>query len=215
MKKIALGLSLAALSIGSIAYAANHDGPDADGDRTVTRAEAQAHAAEMFAKMDANKDGRLDQADRAAHESSMRDEHFAKLDANKDGSISRQEFDAAHSGGPDAGARMGHQGMGHQGMGHQGKSGAMMGGGGPGGENRGAMMMMMMPMVDTNKDQAVSKDEFAAAHLKHFEMSDTNKDGRLTPEERQAARTKMRAQMRSKMGAKMDGHGMPATPPAN
>ncbi len=202
MKKFALGLSIAALSIGSVAYAANaaqHDGPDADGDRTVTRAEAQAHSAEMFARMDANKDGRLDQADRTAHESAMRDEHFAKLDANKDGSISRQEFDAAHSGGPD--------------MGHEGMGGAMMGGGGGyGGGNRGPMMMQM---ADSNKDQAISKDEFAAAHLKRFDMSDTNKDGRLTPQERRVARTKMHAQMRGKMGGEMREHDMPPPPPAN
>lgn len=189
MKKFILGASLAALSMGGTAYAAHHKGPDADGDRTVTRAEAQTRAAEMFAKMDANKDGRLDQADRAAHQSAMRDEHFTKLDSNKDGSISRQEFDAAHSGGPGGGPGMGHEGM--------------------DGEGRGDGKMMMMQMADTNKDQAVSKDEFTAAHLKHFGMADANKDGKLTPQERRAAHAKMRAQMRGKMG----GHDMPAPPP--
>ena len=208
MKKFTLGLSLAALSIGSVAYAAHHDGPDADGDRTVTRAEAQAHSAEKFTRMDLNKDGRIDQADRTAHASAMRNEHFAKLDTNKDGSISRPEFDVAHSGGPDGGHRMGGHGMGGMGTG-----GAMMGGGGHGKGHQGGMKMPQMS--DTNKDQAISRDEFTAAHLKHFEMSDANKDGQLTPQERRAVRAKMREQMRGKMSGDMSGHDMAPPPPAN
>ncbi len=208
MKKIALGLSLAALSIGGVAYAAHHDGPDADGDRTVTRAEAQTHAAEMFAKMDVNKDGRIDQVDRTAHEIAMRNEHFTKLDTNKDGSISRAEFDAAHSGGHEGGHGKGDQRMGGMGMG-----GAMMGGGGHGKGHRGGMKMKQM--ADTNKDQAISREEFSAAHLKHFEMTDANKDGKITPDERRAARAKMREQMRGKMGGAMGGHDMAPAPPAN
>ena len=203
MKKFALGLSLAALSIGGVAYAAHHDGPDADGDRTVTRAELQTHAAEIFAKMDVNKDGRIDQADRSAHEIALRNEHFTKLDTNKDGSISRAEFDAAHSGGPDGGHGMGGMGMG----------GAMMGGSAHGKGHRGGMKMMQM--ADANNDQAISREEFSAAHLKHFEMSDANKDGKVTPDERRAARAKMREQMRGKMGGAMGGHDMAPAPPAN
>ena len=199
MKKLALGLSLAALSIGGVAYAAHHDGPDADGDRTVTRAEAQTHAAEMFAEMDVNKDGRIDQSDRTAHEIAMRNEHFTKLDTNKDGSISRAEFDAAHSGG--------------HGLGGKGMGGAMMGGSAHGKGHRGGMKMMQM--ADANNDQAISREEFSAAHLKHFEMSDANKDGKVTPEERRAARAKMREQMRGKMGGDMRGHDMAPAPPAN
>ena len=199
MKKLALGLSLAALSIGGVAYAAHHDGPDADGDRTVTRAEAQTHAAEMFAEMDVNKDGRIDQSDRTAHEIAMRNEHFTKLDTNKDGSISRAEFDAAHSGG--------------HGLGGKGMGGAMMGGGSHGKGHSGGMKMMQM--ADADNDKAISREEFIAAHLKHFEMSDANKDGKVTPEERRAARAKMREQMRGKMGGDMRGHDMAPAPPAN
>lgn len=212
MKKFALGLSLAALSIGGVAYAAHHDGPDADGDRTVTRAELQTHAAEMFAKMDVNKDGRIDQADRSAHEIAMRNEHFTKLDTNKDGSISRAEFDAAHSGGPDHGPGGG-KSMGEHRMGGMGMGGAMMGGSAHGKGHRGGMKMMQM--ADTNKDQAINREEFSAAHLKHFEMSDANKDGKVTPDERRAARAKMREQMRGKMGGAMGGHDMAPAPPAN
>ena len=203
MKKFTLGLSLAALSIGSVAYASHHEGPDADGNRTVTRAEAQAHSAEKFTRMDLNKDGRIDQTDRTAHASAMRNEHFAKLDTNKDGSISRPEFDVAHSDGPDGGHSMGGMGTG----------GAMMGGGGHGKGRRGGMKMPQM--ADTNKDQAISRDEFTAAYLKQFETSDANKDGQLTSQERLAARAKMREQMRCKMGGDMSGHDMAPPPPAN
>ena len=205
MKKFALGLSLAALSIGGVAYAAHHDGPD--GDRTVTRAELQTHAAEMFAKMDVNKDSRIDQADRSAHEIALRNEHFTKLDTNKDGSISRAEFDAAHSGGPDHGPGGGKS------LGGMGMGGAMMGRSAHGKGHRGGMKMMQM--ADTNKDQAINREEFSAAHLKHFEMSDANKDGKVTPDERRAARAKMREQMRGKMGGAMGGHDMAPAPPAN
>ena len=205
MNKVTLGISITALTLAGPAYASHHQGhgADADHNRTITRAEAQTHAGEMFAKMDANTDGKLDAADRAAHETTMRAEHFAKLDTNKDGSISRQEFDVAHSGGADRGHGMG---------GDHGVKRGMMGHGGGHGGMGGAMMMMQM--ADTNKDQAVSRDEFEAAHLQHFTMADTNKDGSVTREERQAAKAKMRAHMQG-MGNKMSGHDMAPPPPAN
>ncbi len=74
-----------------------------------------------------------------------------------------------------------------------------------GGGKRG---MMMLRMADTNKDGAITRDEFLAAHGKHFDMTDTNKDGRISPEERKAQAAKMR-EMHGKRGA-----GRTA-PPAN
>lgn len=181
--------SLAAASLGGAAYAAHHDrhGPDADGDRIVTRAEAQAHADQMFARMDSNTDGKLDAADRATHQA----QKFAAADTNKDGALSPQEFAAGarHGPGPD-GAGPDDAGSGGRMVGHgAGRHSGGMGGG-----------MMMMQMADANQDQTVSKDEFVAAHLKHFDMGDTNKDARLTREERQAAHARMR------------GHAMPPPP---
>ena len=63
MKKTLIGLSLVALAASGVAIAQPMGGPGRDpmGDKTVTRAEAQTRAAEMFVKMDANKDGKLDQ----------------------------------------------------------------------------------------------------------------------------------------------------------
>ena len=58
------------------------------------------------------------------------------------------------------------------------------------------MMMHMMAMSDANKDGAVSKDEFLAAHDAHFNQVDANKDGQLSAQERRAARTAMMQRMR-------------------
>ncbi len=191
MKKITLGLSLVALSIAGVAYADHHDS-DADGNRSVARAQAQAHAAAMFARMDVNKDGKLDAADRATQEA----EKFARIDTNKDGTLSRDEFGAGRNHGAGAnGAERPDR------MAHRGGNGA----------KRGSMMLLRM--ADTNQDQSVTSAEFTAAHLKRFETSDANKDGTLTREERQAAKAKMREHMRSQKGDRMGRHDM--APPAS
>ena len=211
MNKTILTASLVALGLAGAAYAAEiPGGADPLGDKVLTKAEFQAKGAQMFDMMDANKDGKLDQADRAAHEGQM----FTQADTNKDGVISKDEFDAAHQRGPEG--QPGAAG----GMARGGQGGKHMGGR-PGGEHR--MGMMMLQMADTNKDGAVSRDEFLAAHTKHFDAMDTNHDGKLTKEERKAAHDKMRA-MGGKRGGKMGDHKMgdhqmgdmpPPPPPAN
>ena len=87
MKKIVLAASIAALTIGTGAYAKHH----MEGD--VTLSEAQAKSAEMFDKMDVNNDGMINAADRAARQA----ERFDRMDGNGDGVISRDEFDARHA----------------------------------------------------------------------------------------------------------------------
>jgi Ca2+-binding EF-hand superfamily protein len=184
MKKTdwAIGLAVvSSLAVCGVAYAAHHEkGP-------TTRAEAQTHAAEMFAKLDGNKDGKLDPADRGAHMGTM----FDKLDTDKDGKISREEFAAHHAG----------SGM-KDGAGHGDKSHRMGMGGGHG--RGGKMVHAMAAMADTNKDGAVSQAEFSAAALGHFDKADTDKNGTLTPEERRAAHQQMREHMRGMH--KGDGH---------
>lgn len=202
MKKLTLGLSLAALAMAGAAGAAQTRQTMRDGDwnKTVTRAEAQAKAGEMFDKMDLNHDGKLDAADRQAHQ----DMKFSHLDTNKDGAISREEFDAAHKRpGMDgdhkgAGPMAGHEGMGDG----QGKH--RMGGRHPG------MGMMMLHKADANKDGAVSKAEFTAQAMKHFDMADADKDGKVTPAERKAAHEMMKQRMGEHMKHRM---GNPDTPP--
>lgn len=185
------GLSGAAIAQGPAAR------PDPMGDKTVTKSEAQARAGEMFVKMDANKDGKLDQTDRAAHKAQMQGQMFDKLDANKDGSISRAEFSAAREQRQAGAAGEGRKGRRGMHGGHGGKAGGMM-----------------LKMADANKDDAVSRDEFLAAHSKMFDAADANKDGQLTAAERQAHHAKMREHMGKRGKGAHAGHGdMP--PPAN
>lgn len=187
MKKLTIGLSMAALAFAGTAYAAPGRG-DADSNGTLSRAEAQNHATQMFARMDVNKDGKLDAADREAQRNAM----FDRVDANKDGQISREEFSAnrrparpegAAAGqrpeGADGKHRMGHGGKGRGGRGHDGHAG-------------------MTRNADANGDNAVNQAEFTAAALQRFDSTDANKDGQVTKEERQAARTAMREQKRSR-----------------
>lgn len=229
MKKLVLGISLAAMAIAGSAYAAQDATPrpraDADGNGTVTRAEAQAQATQMFTRMDMNKDGKLDQADRQAHMTAMRSAMFDKIDTNKDGQISRAEFDAHHPmrgpgmpGAEGPGHDMGRMG-GERGMGGHGMGGEHAMGGAEGGPGRG--MMQMARMADANKDNAISQAEFMAAATQRFDRSDANKDGQVTQQERNAARAAMRGGMRGHKGHGrggmnhdgMMGHDAPPPPP--
>ena len=199
IKRAMLGVSVALLAVSGAAIAHNHgaDHGDPMGDKTVTRAEAQTHAATMFAKMDINKDGKIDAGDREARQMAR----FDRADANKDGSVSRDEFAAARKAAGERRAEWKAKGE----HGERGEHGKRMGGHGRG--MKGGMMMLAM--ADTNKDKAVSKDEFLAAHAKHFNQVDANKDGSLTPDERKAAMAKMREHMKS-----MRGEGGMTPPPA-
>lgn len=200
MKTYLIGISALALGLAGVAYAADEMPGDPLGDKTVTKAEFLAKGAAMFDKMDVNHDGKLDAADRAAHEGAM----FNQLDTDHNGSLSKAEFAAAHQRGP--------EGAGGKGMRH----------GGPEGEHGGHMGMMMMRMADTNNDGAVTRDEFAAAQAKHFDMMDTNHDGQLTQAERKAAHDKMKAMGGKRGGMRHGDHGdmpmgdmPPPPPPAN
>lgn len=187
MKKFALGLSAATLATGGVAYAqmpAGKAGMDADGNGVITRAEAQSSAAAMFARMDVNKDGKIDKTDRDARHTEMRGKMFDKLDTDKNGSISKGEFMADR--GPD-GARAMHKMDGDGKDKRHGRRG-----------HHGGGMMMMAKMADTNKDGAISQAEFNTAAVKRFDMMDANKDGQVTKEERQASREKMKAEWQSK-----------------
>lgn len=53
------------------------------------------HHGAMLEKFDANKDGKLDDAEKAAMRNARIEQRFARLDANKDGAISLAEMKAA------------------------------------------------------------------------------------------------------------------------
>jgi Ca2+-binding EF-hand superfamily protein len=181
MKKTMLALSIAALATAGAAIAQHEDGHGKDpmGDKTITRAEMQQHSAQMFDRLDANKDGKIDAADRDAQQGAM----FDRLDADKDGKLSRQEFAGAHQQGPDgAGERQGRMGM-------RGDRGGSDG-----------MARMMLRRADANKDWTVTREEFAAAAASHFDEVDANKDGAVSVDERKAAHARMRDMMKARKG---------------
>ena len=175
MKKLTIGLSLAALTLAGGALAAP-DGTLRGGGaaRTTTRADAQTRAVAIFDRMDVNRDGKLDAADRAARESQM----FDRIDTDRNGSLSRAEFDAMHQRGP-KGAGM--AGMDHGPDGMKGMKHGRRGG-------RGGMGKV----ADANGDGAITRDEFVAGALKRFDTADADRDGTITPAERQAAHGKMK-----------------------
>jgi hypothetical protein len=194
-KTLTLGLSIAALAVAGTAVAQNAPANRGDwANKTMTRAEVQAHAGTMFDRMDTNRDGKLDQADRAARKAEM----FAKLDTDKNGQLSPAELDAGRknrpgrpAGAPD-GDHAGMAGMDHAKMGKMG--GHRMGGRAMGGG--------MGRMADADKDGTVTKAEFVAAALARFDAGDANRDGSLTPAERQAAHTAMKAKWQANRAAK-------------
>jgi Ca2+-binding EF-hand superfamily protein len=146
----------------------------------MTKAEVEARVKERFARMDTNRDGAVTReeidAGRAARRAEMQDRRFGMMDANKDGSVSRGEFDAAASARSDRRAENG------------GKRGKRGGRGGP---------EAMLARADTNADGRLTLAEMLSRPMARFETSDANRDGTLTPEERKAARDKMRAERRA------------------
>ena len=178
--KILLGTAAAAsVATAGIAYAAPGGArPD------MTRAQAQERAVKMFERMDANKDGKLDTADREARQKAR----FDRLDTNKDGSLSREEFNTRPERAQQAGK--GERPEGKRGGWHHRGGKGRMGHGGP-----------KMKQADSNGDGAISQAEFTAAHLAMFDKLDTNKDGTVTAQERKDAHQKMREEWRAKRAA--------------
>jgi hypothetical protein len=195
MKKTAIGLSLAALVLGGGAYAAPKTpdtaptlNRDADRSRVLTRAAVQSAATESFGRLDVNKDGKLDRADRDARREATKTRMFEQLDTNKDGQIARAEFMANRAPGMN-GAREGRRGMGRPQGGPGRMPGRMMGGKRPGAGASGSM----------------TQAEFVSAALQRFDARDADKDGQLTQAERQTAREQRKAQRQQARAQRTQG----------
>ena len=212
----AMGMVLAGAAIAQTAPPAPPAAPGVG--KVMVRSEVQTMVRTHFARLDANKDGAITTVEIAElhgkmgghgvdhgmdHDGpdamkmhagdmkmggAMRDPTaaFDRLDANKDGMISRDEFAkgrevriekriAMREGGHGADAAPGAK---HKMRMHR------MGGGGMGGGH-------MIVMADTDKDGRITLAEAEAMALKHFDQMDANRDGRVTPEERRAARPMM------------------------
>lgn len=216
-KLILLGSTAFAVVLGGGAAVA--DNIHGKMQRTEVRSEVPADVTRMFARLDANKDGFVTQQEMDAlreqrvERMENRDEHFdaarmmGKFDANKDGRITRAEADAAITARKTAKGKdvAGHGADRLFARADVNKDGVLTsaelaslkpnekrmerlakGHGGPMGHMFGA--------ADPNKDGKISLAEAQAVALQHFDMADANHDGQVSPEERKAARQKMRAE---------------------
>jgi Ca2+-binding EF-hand superfamily protein len=167
----------AALTVGGAASAQPAPGPQ----REMTRAAAEQRAERMFERLDANRDGQIDTADRALRQKAR----FDRVDTDHDGQLSYAEFTAMH-GQRDhkrADATGEHGQRGEHFRGHRGHRFAKGGFAGRGG---------MVRLADADKDGAITKAEFRAAALGRFDRLDGNHDGTVTRDEAKAARDNMR-----------------------
>lgn len=94
--KVALALC-GSILVGGVGLAAAQ-GAGGSPDKTEVRAEMkakhEAKKAEMLAKYDINKDGKLDESERAVMKNERAQEAFKKADTNGDGQLSLDEFKA-------------------------------------------------------------------------------------------------------------------------
>lgn len=214
MKKTTLAATAAVVLTASTALYAVYPafaapGGDPMGGKTLTWADARTMADAMWTRLDVNKDGVLNQADREAKMAEM----FDKIDTNHDGSISKAEFMEHHKKMMD--------GPGWQGKGRDGAAGMMP----PPPPGAGLGMMMgpgahrlheMAEKADTNHDGTITRAEFDAAAKARFDAADTNHDGTLTAAERRAAWKQMRGGhggWRGGRGMHGDMGDMPPPPP--
>lgn len=167
MKKIALTMTAASLLIGGAAYAQTARGEKAAATRDAVAERTEA----MFARMDANGDGVLDEADKTARMA----KRFAQMDGNGDGMLSQAEFTAAHEAHAAKREARGERRGGER-MGMRGQRGGRGGG------------EAMIKRADTNSDGQVTRAEFQAAALARFDKTDADGDGTISADERKAAR---------------------------
>lgn len=181
-KTLMIALAAGGLTIGGAAIAQERGGD-------MTRADAEARAAEHFERMDVTGDGVLDAQDREAHAR----ERFNAADANGDGSLTFAETQAAHEARRAERQERRAERGGERAQ--RGERGARMGRrGGHGGGER------MMRMADTDGDGSISRTEFITAAMARFDRADANNDGTVTAEERHAQRAERRGQMRGERG---------------
>ena len=185
MRKLTLSLVAGAAALAACGAAYAQPGPTAA--RDVTRAQTEQRTAQAFGRMDANGDGKLDRADRLAHQKAR----FDRVDTDHDGSVSYEEFGAMHARFDGDRAEHGER-RGERAGKPEGRRMAM----------GGRHMRGMGQMADADKDGTISQAEFQAAALERFDRLDADKDGTVTSEEQKAAHEGMRRQMRERREAR-------------
>lgn len=188
-----IGAAVSAIAAG-VAFAAappappappafEHSRIDANRDGFVTRAEVQAEADRMFARLDANSDGKLDSTDR-----SQRREMRVIRHESGGGEVTEDVIIEHAPPAPGAegerreirkeirkeivkdGHRRG-RGRDHDGPRHHMRMMGPMGG--------GLMLFIHSGESDLNGDGALSKEEFTAQQLRFFDAADANRDGKI------------------------------------
>jgi Ca2+-binding EF-hand superfamily protein len=193
-KIVTLSIAAAALASASgVAYAQADNGPARE---PLTRAQVERRSAETFARLDANKDGVLNRADREAQRDARQQRRFARLDANDDGQLSQADrearrqqafdrVDADHSGGIsfEEFAALRDRRTELRGE-RRGADGPRVAGRGP----RGPAARGLVRGADADRDGSITQAELASAALARFDRVDANKDGTISADERPAPR---------------------------
>lgn len=180
MRKLTISLLAGVAVLGASSAALAQERPTRNAE--LTRAAAQERAATAFNRIDANGDGQIDAADRAARQKAR----FDRVDADGNGAVSYEEFTAQHGKREGQRAVRGERPAGHR----MGMRGGM----------RGAPMMGMPGNADANGDGTVTQAEFTAAALARFDAADADENGTVTAAERKAQRDAMRSQWRERRG---------------
>ncbi len=179
MRKLTISLLAGVAVLGASSAALAQERPTRNAE--LTRAAAQERAATAFNRIDANGDGQINAADRAARQKAR----FDRVDADGNGAVSYEEFTAQHGKREGQRAARGERPAGHR----MGMRGGM----------RGAAMMGM-PGTDANGDGTVTQAEFTAAALARFDVADADENGTVTAAVRKAQRDAMRSQWRERRG---------------
>jgi hypothetical protein len=166
MRILILSSLAAATALASTAASAQAPERNAE----VTRTQAEERAGRAFDRIDANTDGQLDQADRAARQRVR----FDRLDSDDNGALSFEEF-----GAPREKARVAARPAQRA-------------------ERRASMaplrsLMALGRRADQDGDGRIARGEFISAALARFDRADSDGNGTLTTEERRATRRGMRA----------------------
>lgn len=180
MKKFTLAAASAlalTLAVPMSAQAAGHKGGghhlrmlDAGGDEAIARAEAEAHAAAMFARMDTDADGFLTQPELQAGQEARRAGMRAKRAEKIEGSAP-----------PGPGAAAGPARADIRDARRAERSASMQ-----------AKAARRFAMVDADSDGRWSAAEFTAHRLQQFSRFDADGDGSISAAERDAARARMK-----------------------